>query len=263
MPDSSPALTRRGVLAAGGAAILGAAGGFALGTARADGAGSASTPVPTPATEATASPTATPAPSGGSPTIPFYGTHQAGVETEPALLQTFVGLNLREPSRDSLEAVLRLVTDDAARLTGGEPALGDTEPELAAYPDRLTVTVGLGRPLFERVGLEDRIPAQSPAQRRWSNEQVFRAPAYHRLFRGRERDRPRAAASTTQGERPDTNCRNRRRGDWLGLRRDACAHHSRDRPGQVCTPGAYARAGAASASCAVSAPWMTTRASTS
>jgi len=158
VPDSSPALTRRGMLAAGGAALLGAAGGFALGTARADGAVSAATPT----AEATVPTTATPAPSGGSPTIPFYGMHQAGVETEPALLQTFVGLNLREPTRDSLEAVLRLVTDDAARLTGGEPALGDTEPELAGHPDRLTVTLGLGRPLFERVGLKDRIPAQLP-----------------------------------------------------------------------------------------------------
>ena len=162
MPDSSPALTRRGVLAAGGAAILGAAGGFVLGTARADGTVSVteqtleSANVPSPA------PTATPSSRTGATALPFYGVHQAGVETEPALLQTFVGLNLREPSRDALEAALRLVTDDAARLTRGEPALGDTEPELAAYPDRLTVTVGLGRPLFARVGLEDRIPPQLP-----------------------------------------------------------------------------------------------------
>lgn len=172
MPDPTPALTRRGMLAAGGAALLGAAGGFVVGTARADGT------VTTLATGEEATPGATPPmlPSGADATIiPFHGVHQAGVETEPALLQTFVGLNLREPSRDALEAVLRLVTDDAARLTGGEPALGDTEPELAIHPDRLTVTVGLGRPLFERVGLPDRIPPQLPELPRFSTD-AFEEP---------------------------------------------------------------------------------------
>lgn len=47
--------------------------------------------------------------------------------------------------------MLRLITDDAARLAAGRPALADTEPELALTPARLTVTVGFGAGLVDRV----------------------------------------------------------------------------------------------------------------
>lgn len=90
-------------------------------------------------------------------TIPFHGTHQAGIETAPQSHAVFVGLDLRPDTqrspRDVLETVLKLWTTDAARLTQGIPALADTEPELALRPARLTVTVGLGPTVFERVGL--------------------------------------------------------------------------------------------------------------
>ncbi len=46
---------------------------------------------------------------------------------------------------------MKLWTEDAARLTQGRPALADTEPELAAEPSRLTVTVGWG-PGIVRIG---------------------------------------------------------------------------------------------------------------
>ena len=64
---------------------------------------------------------------------------------------------LRNPgrsARDTLAAILRLWTSDAARFTQGEAALADTEPELAFRPARLTVTVGLGPAAFRsrRVG---------------------------------------------------------------------------------------------------------------
>lgn len=168
MNDPSPAPTRRGVsrrgvLAAGGAVFLGAAGGFALGRTSSgapvatDGAGTPPTPPPSAPTPATSSVSAT-----AGRTIPFYGTHQAGIETAPAALQTFIGLNLRDPGPDTALAVLRIVTDDAARLTQGRPALGDTEPELAEVPAGLTITLGLGRPFFERSGAADRIPRQLP-----------------------------------------------------------------------------------------------------
>jgi len=90
-------------------------------------------------------------------TIAFYGAHQAGIETPPQSHAVFVGLDIRSDTqrspRDALEAVLKLWTTDAARLTQGIPALADTEPELALRPARLTVTVGLGPAVFERVGL--------------------------------------------------------------------------------------------------------------
>ena len=69
---------------------------------------------------------------------------------------------------------MRLVTDDAARLTQGEPALGDTQPELAASAGMLTVTVGLGRSLFERLGLAREIPAQLPVMPDFSTDRFER-----------------------------------------------------------------------------------------
>ena len=152
MTDSNPTITRRGILAAGGAAILGAAGGYALGV-RQD-----APPAAAPATGQPAA--ATPPPGPAATTFAFHGEHQAGIETPPALLQTFVGLDLVDPTPANADAVLRLVSDDAARLMAGEPALGDTEPELAAHPDGLTISVGLGRPLFTRTGRADTIPPQ-------------------------------------------------------------------------------------------------------
>ena len=152
---TEPQVTRRGMLAAGGAALLGVAGGYALATRD----GAAGDVVATPPAAPSPAPTAS---SAAPELLPFYGVHQAGVATEPALLQTFIGLDLLTGSRDDARAALTLVTDDAARLTQGEPALGDTEPTLAVAPQRLTVSVGLGRSFFERTGMADRIPPQLP-----------------------------------------------------------------------------------------------------
>ncbi len=152
MPDSTPTITRRGMLAAGGAAILGAAGGYALGVRQGDPLGRH--PDGRIPDAQRIRPRAAPA----QTTFAFYGEHQPGIETPPALLQTFIGLDLVDPTPSNADAVLRLVSDDAARLMAGEPALGDTEAELAAHPAGLTVSVGLGRPLFTRTGRADAHP---------------------------------------------------------------------------------------------------------
>lgn len=146
-------ITRRGLLAAGGAVLVGAASGC---TTAPDGAAIASM-ASTPATE----PVATPSPEAARATsVPFHGPHQPGIDTPPALLQTFIGLDLLDPSPSTADAVLTLISDDAGRLMRGEPALGDTEPEIAANPAGLTITVGLGRPLFRRTGRQELIPEQ-------------------------------------------------------------------------------------------------------
>ncbi|MFE7799357.1 Dyp-type peroxidase [Nocardia sp. NPDC057440] len=91
---------------------------------------------------------------------PFYGEHQAGIETPPQAQATFVGFDLRPGTdRDDIIGLLRIWTDDAARLTQGHPALADTEPELAHRPARLTVTVGLGPRVFTVSGMEQRRPS--------------------------------------------------------------------------------------------------------
>ncbi|MFE3442954.1 Dyp-type peroxidase [Nocardia sp. NPDC059180] len=90
---------------------------------------------------------------------PFYGEHQAGIATAPPAHAAFVALDLRPGTdRDDIVGVLKIWTEDAARLTAGHPALGDTEPELAQRPSRLTVTVGFGPRVFEVAGLAARRP---------------------------------------------------------------------------------------------------------
>ncbi|MEV0032507.1 Dyp-type peroxidase [Nocardia sp. NPDC050793] len=98
---------------------------------------------------------------GAAPAIePFYGPHQAGIATAPQTHVAFVGFDLRPGlDRDDIAGVLKIWTGDAARLTRGTAALADTEPELAARPARLTVTVGLGPAVFTAAGLEHRRPA--------------------------------------------------------------------------------------------------------
>lgn len=89
----------------------------------------------------------------GSERVPFYGGHQAGVETPPPAHAQFVALTLRD-GVDAAGAIrlLRLLSDDAAALTQGEGPLADTEPELALRPARLTVTFGFGRGLVSLAG---------------------------------------------------------------------------------------------------------------
>ncbi|MBF5028890.1 MULTISPECIES: Dyp-type peroxidase [unclassified Micromonospora] len=114
----------------------------------------------------------------GSAVEPFHGTRQSGVTTDPQAHAAFVAFTLRPGTdRAALGRMLRLLSDDAARLTQGRPALADTEPELSVLPARLTVTFGFGPGLYAAAGLDDRRPtsvADLPAfgidrlQPRWS-----------------------------------------------------------------------------------------------
>ncbi|WP_227982409.1 Dyp-type peroxidase [Nocardia spumae] len=95
----------------------------------------------------------------GTAREPFYGPHQGGVATAPQRHAAFVAFDLRPgTARADIIGLLRIWSGDAARLTGGEPALADTEPELAHRPARLTVTVGFGPRLFTVAGLESARP---------------------------------------------------------------------------------------------------------
>lgn len=131
-------LSRRRLL--GGGAL--AAGGAALGWGAASVAGDR---------EAAATP---------PDTVRFHGRHQAGIATPPPAHTTFVGLDVRGGvDRDAVVRLLRVWTDDAARLTAGRGALADTEPDLAVVPARLTVTVGFGPGVFTAAGVDDRRPS--------------------------------------------------------------------------------------------------------
>ncbi|KOX22107.1 Dyp-type peroxidase [Nocardiopsis sp. NRRL B-16309] len=88
----------------------------------------------------------------GTQTVAFHGPRQSGVETPPQAHACFVGLDLESGvDAEGVGRLLRLLSDDAARLGAGRAPLADTEPELAEVPARLTTTFGFGRGLVERV----------------------------------------------------------------------------------------------------------------
>jgi len=96
----------------------------------------------------------------GAGVVPFYGPRQAGVSTEPQAHASFVAFTLNAGTdRAALARMMRLLTDDAARLTRGVAPLGDTEPELATLPARLTVTFGFGPELYRAAGRPERRPS--------------------------------------------------------------------------------------------------------
>lgn len=96
----------------------------------------------------------------GTRTHPFHGPRQAGVDTAVPSHAVYLGLDLHpETDRGGLARMMRILTDDAARLTQGEPALADSEPELAVVPAGLTITFGFGAGLVVRAGGESRRPA--------------------------------------------------------------------------------------------------------
>ncbi|MFY1670388.1 Dyp-type peroxidase [Plantactinospora sp. WMMB334] len=144
------AVSRRRLLTGGaltvGGAVAGAAGGIAATAAGRQ-------PAPPPAPAPTAS-TAT-----GTDVESFHGRHQAGIATEPQAHAAFVAFTLRQGvDRAALGRLMRLLTDDAVRLTQGRAPLADTEPELAVLPARLTITFGFGPGLYAAAGRDDRRP---------------------------------------------------------------------------------------------------------
>ncbi|MCU0282998.1 MAG: Dyp-type peroxidase [Candidatus Nanopelagicales bacterium] len=148
-PRAAPGgVTRRGLLGALGLGVGGVAVGAAAGYAVAS-APEPAPPDPPPGT----------VPAAGSAVEPFHGAHQSGIETALQAFATFVALDLRDGvDREALERLMRLLTDDIARLSAGTPALADPTPELAGVPARLTVTVGVGMGLLEAAGRADLAP---------------------------------------------------------------------------------------------------------
>jgi dye decolorizing peroxidase len=92
--------------------------------------------------------------------IPFNGPHQAGIELEQQSHSAFIAFDLLPGT--TKEACLRwmgIITEDAVRLTDGLPTQGDPQPELVLGPAGLTVTVGYGPELFDKLNLESQRPA--------------------------------------------------------------------------------------------------------
>jgi len=90
----------------------------------------------------------------GLGTVSPYGAHQAGIispRPEQAHVRYASYDLLNSSDGPAIQRMLRVITDDIEKLTQGEPALADSEPELAQIPANLTVTVGFGPTLVSRV----------------------------------------------------------------------------------------------------------------
>ena len=135
MPDATRSWGRRQLLQTG-AVALGSAG---VGWTAASAVDAASAP----ASDNT--PPTTYGVQAGDRTVPFHGPRQAGVATPPQAQLSLLGIDLHDGiDAAGLGRMMLLISDDAARLTRGLPALADTEPELAEHAAALTVTFGLG-----------------------------------------------------------------------------------------------------------------------
>lgn len=156
--------TRRRLLGYAGAGGLGLLAGGSGGAAL---AGSATGPGPDPSARGTLPGTISP-----------YGAHQPGVTAPTPRATRLVALDLRpEVDAEALARLMRLWSGDIVAATHGRPSPGDTAPDLAQENTDLTVTVGWGLSLFDKVGLvESRPPAlvgvpamrHDRLQRRWT-----------------------------------------------------------------------------------------------
>jgi deferrochelatase/peroxidase EfeB len=155
---TTPALSRRGLLAAAGVAgagTAGIAGGWMAGAAQA----------------------APSAPEPGNGVVPFHGEHQAGITTPAQDRLHFAAFDLMTEDRAALVRLLKDWTAAAEAMTqghetgrtgatGGHPAAppDDTGEALDLPAARLTLTFGFGPSLFAkdgkaRFGLDGRRPA--------------------------------------------------------------------------------------------------------
>jgi deferrochelatase/peroxidase EfeB len=144
-------ITRRRLLASAGAGAaglgLGGAGGYLLGHENAE------------------------ASAEGTGSVPFYGDHQAGIDTPAQDRLHFAAFDLLSEDPGELRELLRAWTRAAAEATAGE-MIGDvndvglappddTGETVGLLPSSLTLTFGFGPSLFEKPGL--RLTGKRPA----------------------------------------------------------------------------------------------------
>ncbi len=113
-----------------------------------------------------------------STTLSPFGEHQTGVTAPTPVANRVVALDLLpDVDKAALGRLMRLWSGTIVAAMAGRPAPGDTARDLAQANVDLSVTVGWGRDLFDKVGLTDARPdalAAIPAfthdklQERWS-----------------------------------------------------------------------------------------------
>lgn len=94
------------------------------------------------------------------PPIPFHGDRQAGVAETPQAFASWSAFDLAKGAdRDAIRRLMRVWTDDIARLMNGRLPVTDVSDELANPSARLTATIGFGPGLFAAADLDDQRPA--------------------------------------------------------------------------------------------------------
>lgn len=117
--------------------------------------------------------------------VEFFGEHQAGIVTPAQDRMHFVALDVVDGDRARVTELLRTWTNAANRITAGAEvtprgALGgnpDAPPDdngeaLGLPPSQLTLTVGFGASLFDKLGMADRKPAQLAALPPFTLDQI-------------------------------------------------------------------------------------------
>lgn len=122
-------------------------------------------------------------PDARAQTQPFYGAHQAGILTPQQASMMLVAFDVLAADKADLERLFRLLTDRIAFLTTGGPAPQTPNPRLPPMdsgilgpviaPDNLTITVSLGRSLFDaRYGLAAKMPKKLQKMERFPNDSL-------------------------------------------------------------------------------------------
>ncbi len=91
----------------------------------------------------------------GAQSVTPFGKHQAGIELELQSFSRFMAFDvLPKVGKQELAKWAELITDDIAKLTSGEPVLADPAAQFAGKPARLTITIGFGPSLLDRLKIE-------------------------------------------------------------------------------------------------------------
>ena len=98
----------------------------------------------------------------GRVTEPFFGIHQAGIETAQQAQVTLLTFDLKDGVNiEGLGRLLRVWTSDTVKATQGLESIGDPNPGMEVNPARLTATFGFGYSLFKNLGILDRWPIKT------------------------------------------------------------------------------------------------------
>lgn len=149
MSDSASSLRRRSFLASvGGGVVAGGVGGFAVHRAMSG------------ETAETAQGEA--GPSASSPTSASVAespsSHQVGIADEALDVATLMAFDVADSATvDDARRVMRVWTEDAAKLMAATAPLADPEPELIS-PTPLTITLAIGPGFFTKLDLGDHKP---------------------------------------------------------------------------------------------------------